>query len=170
MSNADKKAKVLGTTGRRRGRMPLVVLAVVAVGILLLANRMLGVSGKNSAYDLSSRRYDPAIRLQQTKIVPEFRDGKVYVDLATVNEKGIVRFEIPNQPVAAAQRERLRLPARHRLRGAIRAARRGGFLLRTVQRHHFPHPGRPPGLQRLRHRMEARRPEGHSGRLPEVSA
>ncbi|HHY94886.1 MAG TPA: DUF2318 domain-containing protein [Firmicutes bacterium] len=95
-----KKAKVLGRGHQRRSPARVLALVLAAGVVLLLAGMTwLGLAGRDSGYALGSRRYDPETRIQQTELVPEFRNGKVYVDLSTIKEKAIVRFEIPNQPV-----------------------------------------------------------------------
>jgi len=98
----DKKAKVMGKGGGQRRRVPLLVAVLVVVmlaGVVLVDRGTPGSSSKGGSYNLGSRKYDPGRRIQQTEIVPDFRDGRIYVDLARVNERGIVSFKIPNQPV-----------------------------------------------------------------------
>lgn len=107
-ANAEKKARVMGGPGGERRRFPvvgvfagaLVLVGIVLAGTLLSGSREIpGRAAEGGSYRLAPRRYDPAVRVEQADIVPEFRDGRIYVDLATVEEKGIVRFRIPNQPV-----------------------------------------------------------------------
>lgn len=95
-----KKAKILGERKRpRAGRYLLALAVVLALGGIVLTLDPLGWFADKEGYNLGSRRFPPDQRIEQTEITPEFREGTIYVDLATVNEKGIVRFEIPNQTV-----------------------------------------------------------------------
>ncbi|MEW6398272.1 MAG: Fe-S-containing protein [Bacillota bacterium] len=107
-TSADKKARVLGGPGGQRRRFPAisvlggaaVLVGILLAGILMAGNRDTpGRAAQGESYRLAPRRYDPGVSTGQTEIVPEFRDGKIYVDLATVEEKGIVWFKIPDQPV-----------------------------------------------------------------------
>lgn len=108
MSTSRKKARVMGGPAGEYHRFPAVAVIVGVVALLgvLLAGTFLwengqtpGQAAKGGSYRLAPRRYDPALKVEQAEIAPEFRDGRIYVDLATVQEKGIIRFRIPNQPV-----------------------------------------------------------------------
>ncbi|RJQ06876.1 MAG: DUF2318 domain-containing protein [Bacillota bacterium] len=104
----DKKARVIGTkpAGEGPGRRNMLRLGaagvvVVALGLLALAAGPLGLFAGDSGpyYKLSGRRYDPSQPLQQTAIEPEYRDGSIYLDLATLDREGIVVFSLPDRPL-----------------------------------------------------------------------
>lgn len=108
MSTSRKRARVMGGPAAGYHRFPAIaaIIGVVALLGVLVAGTFLWVNGqtpgqeaKGGSYRLVPRRYDPALKVEQAEIAPEFRGGRIYVDLATVQEKGIVRFRIPNQPV-----------------------------------------------------------------------
>lgn len=104
---SDKKAVVMGKSpGRRRGFpvLPVSLAALLLAGLVAVAGLAArgGGAGRDPAggsYRVEARRYDPARRIEQTEVVPQFRDGKIYLDLATLRERGIVRFTVPDRPV-----------------------------------------------------------------------
>lgn len=99
-----KRSRVLAKPRKRPLIWPLAGLAALLVVGLVLTFTVdpLGLLGRDKdvpAFKLSPRQYDANGRLSETPVTPEFKDGKIYVDLAAVDKGGLVDFEIPNQTV-----------------------------------------------------------------------
>ncbi len=99
----SKRDRVLGRARRRSWTVTVlgVVVAVLAGVVLTLTVDPLGLLGRDDApeFKLASRRYDAGQPVTETPVTPELKDGKVYVDLATVDKSNLVRFELAGKEV-----------------------------------------------------------------------
>ncbi len=98
----DKKDKVLGNKPKKKS---FIVPVVVVAGIALMAFAFLsntkggGSDAPNKgSFQVEAQNYDGQV-VKMTDIKPEIKNGQVLVDLNTVKQNKIVRFELPNQQV-----------------------------------------------------------------------
>ncbi|AVX21066.1 MULTISPECIES: Fe-S-containing protein [Carboxydocella] len=101
----DKKSMVLQGKKKNSWLLPAAVvlsLAIVGGAVALKTSSQTAATDKANVgtYNVGTQvTYDAAQKIEQTVVQPEFKDGKIYLDLELVKNNKIVKFEIPNQKV-----------------------------------------------------------------------
>ncbi|MHB8172192.1 MAG: Fe-S-containing protein [Thermincolia bacterium] len=105
MSREEKHSRVMGSSKKSPAWLvPGLVLvgAGIIAGVLFFTGDKAGPAGKDlfpnkGTYQLQEVSY-PSQDIAMKDIPVEFKDGKIYVNLADIQQAQLARFEIPNQP------------------------------------------------------------------------